>query len=189
MQPTAPPVPMAHVEHAMNVRLFPARTSAPEEVFGPHTKVLSPIGCNSLAPFLLLTKTELLTMPGIGKNRQQLVAALLEKRGLRTRLCEESVHTRAKTLFGSVADTPAQALLVVSALSGQGTSAYFAESPALRVMVKLAPKLTIGQVVAYIDSDLELFFIDQDVSIDKRHVANIKVELESRIPNWRLSMS
>ena len=163
------------------------RHRTPEDVFTTHTATFSEPVYGSLAPYLLLTQKELSSIPGIGKRRQTYAAEMLKKAALRTRHPSESVHDRARQVYGSIEMTPLQALLVVSAFSGNSVTAQYMESPAVKVIVSITPGITIGSLVNYLDTGLHRLFDAHEVAIDKRHIGNIEAELNSRVPTWRQS--
>lgn len=166
-----------------------------EEVFGSQpgimakqvVRVLNKQLLGSLAPLLLSSTIGVRRIDGIGKTRALFVQEALEDKQLRLRLEEERVHIRAKDLYGSVDNTPVQALLVISTLSGAFTFGFFAPSPAVELIARLTPSLTIGELSTHAENveSLSHYFAMAGCSIDERHVRDTHYELTSRLSPWR----
>lgn len=170
-----------------------------EEVFGRQpgimakqvVRVLNKQLLGSIAPLLLSSTIGMRRIDGIGKTRAIFIQEALQDAQLRLRYEEERVHIRAKDLYGSVDDTPVQALLVISTLSGAFTFGFFAPSPAVELIARLTPNLTIGALSLYTESveSLSCYFEVAGCSIDERHVRDTHYELTSRLSPWRSALT
>lgn len=140
---------------------------------------------DSSAPVLMLSQHELRAVPGMGRARMEVLREMLWNANLRLRLPEERVFARARTLYGSVAHTPAQALLTTSTLSGGVTYAHYSPSPALAFIYKLDPVMTIGGLAEVMDDGLEQYFELHGASVSKARIRGVYDELDSRIHAWR----
>lgn len=167
-----------------------------ESVFGSQPGVmarqvvtrLNAVLHGSISPLLLMTNHGMRQLEGIGKTRALFIEEALQYAGLRLRHEEERVHERAAALYGSVADTPVQALLVVSTLSGAYTFGFFAPSPAVAMVSRLTPSLTIGELSDFMESPEQLrsYFEMAGCAIDRRRVDDAYHELSSRLRPWRV---
>lgn len=166
-----------------------------EEVFGSQPGImakqvvtrLTALLHGNIAPLLLMTNHRMRQLEGIGKSRALFIEEVLEATDLRLRYEEERVHERAATLYGSVENTPVQALLVVSTLSGTYTFGFFAPSPAVALVSRLTPSMTIGELRSYMKSPQQLsgYFDLVGCAIDSHRVDNAYSELFSRLDTWR----
>ncbi len=158
---------------------------------GQVTRLLNERLNGSIAPLLLMTDAGLRNLNGFGKSRILFVKESLDAAGLRLRLQDERVHARARRLFSSVDQTPAQAMLIVSALDGGNVADFYADSPAVRLMTQMTPGITIGDIVEVCTSidSLTKHFNDRGVDIDRRRIRASHDELSSRITPWMPSLS
>lgn len=160
--------------------------SQPGIMSGQVSKVLRNNLHGNLAPLLLMTASGLRRMNGIGKSREMFIHEVLEEAGLRLRLEEERVHARARSLFGSIEDTPVQALLVISVISGASTVEFYMNSPVVGLISRLTPDMTIGEIKAHSRTQQSLsdYFSRQGVEIDSRRIRDKFDELSSRLNPW-----
>lgn len=188
-------LPLAHVHERAEYKMTPTINDVfgvqPGIMAGQVTKLLNERLHGSIAPLLLMTDTGLRNLNGFGKSRILFVKECLEAAGLRLRLQDERVHARARRLFGSVDETPAQAMLIISALDGGNVTDFYVDSPAVRLVTQVSPGITIGDLFQACSSvgSLTEYFNEQGVDIDVRRVRAKHDELSSRLAPWIPSLS
>ncbi|UTX51023.1 hypothetical protein KI440_02340 [Candidatus Saccharibacteria bacterium TM7i] len=158
---------------------------------GHVVKILNERLCENIAPLLLMSGPSMRKLDGIGPGRAVFIRDALTAAQLRLRYEEERVHERAKMLFGSIEQTPIQALLVTSALSGGYVADVHVHSPAVQLIAQRTSIRTIGELMGHLASKTQLarYFDLSGLAIDARHVRDTFVELESRLQPWRLSLN
>ncbi len=154
-----------------------------------HTeRVLSTAFHGSAAPLLLLTQQELRSVNGMGRKRVACVQHVLAQADLRSRLPQERVFARARVLYGSVAETPVQALLIGSMVSRDITDGYFNPSPAVKFICTVDGTMTIGAMHEILQSSLGGYLELQGIAMDSRRVRDAYDELSSRLHLWEQAL-
>ena len=100
--------------------------TGPDKTERPIITRLNDLFSGSIAPILLLTEQSLAEIDGIGPKAMRFMKERLETHRLKMRDFCERVDDRAITLYGSVEQTPIQALYIMSASQGIATFSCFA---------------------------------------------------------------
>jgi len=147
----------------------------------------------------LMTPAEVKSMGLIGVARKKIIKDALEHLGVGMRRVDESLAGRAAVLFGSVEQTPVQALtLKVMTRDNFGTSIMYGPCNVLRVITDVDPKATIGTFLPDVDDNgtvtqstrdkYQAFIFDLQGPFQRAvgpELRKLTLELEGRLEYWQ----
>lgn len=146
--------------------------------------LLNDLFSGSIAPILLLTEQSLSDVDGIGAKTMRFIKERLEAHRLVLRDFCERVDNRAIELYRSIDNTPIQALYIMSASTGIATFSHYYASPAVQLLSRLNPTMTIGELVAMDRVQLGQYFGLHGVSIDSHRSTILINEISERLSSW-----
>ena len=178
-------ITMTYSKPLMTIEEFIVRDSmGPDKTEKAIIGKLNDLFSGSIAPILLLTEQSLAEVDGIGPKAMRFLKERLEAYRLEMRDFCERVDDRAVQLYGSIDKTPIQALYVMSASAGIATFSHYYDSPAVKLLSRLNPSMTIGDLIEMDRVQLGQYFALHGVSIDS-HRSNILInEITARLRSW-----
>ena len=176
---------MTYSKPLMTIEEFIVRgRTGPDKVERPIIGLLNDRFSGSIAPILLLTEQSLAEINGLGPKTLRFMKERLEAYRLEMRDFCERVDDRAITLYGSVEQTPIQALYIMSASQGIATFSHYYDSPAVKLLSRLNPTMTIGELIEMDRVQLGQYFGLHGVTIDSHRSTLFINEITERLRSW-----
>ena len=176
---------MTYSKPLMTIEEFIVRDSmGPDKTEKAIIGKLNDLFSGSIAPILLLTEQSLAEINGIGLKTMRFIKNRMEAHRLVPRDFCERVDNRAVQLYGGIDKTPIQALYIMSANAGIATFSHYYASPAVQLLSRLNPTMTIGELIEMDRVQLGQYFGLHGVTIDS-HRSNILInEITERLRSW-----
>ncbi|MES2631098.1 MAG: hypothetical protein V4611_04010 [Patescibacteria group bacterium] len=140
---------------------------------------------DSIAPLLIVTRTEALDVPFLGKVTRSAIEQMFEEHGLRFRYDTETHAERAIQVWGSIHATPIQSLLVSYPSRRRNRTIEYRSSYILRVLSEFDRTITLDTFLhRNIGTQLRANLLFSNQRIHPDEFARGVEDIRTRIAYW-----